>query len=288
VKPAVEGHLALGAAQLAFGLFPVIGTLAFAAGGVDALGLGVWRIAFGSLALGGLAVMLHGRASLPKRADLPLVALCAVLGVALNQGLFLTGLSLSTPMNAGLVMCMIPVFTFAFALMARQETFSPRRAAGVLLALAGVVPLVFGDGLSFGENGVGNALMVANAASYAAYLVLSKPLVARYPPLAVTAWAYIGSLWVLPFFAWNSTMLPSTTTAAAAMAYVLIFPTVLGYLANIYALKRVRASTTAVYVYVQPLIAGLGAWALFSEQPDVAMVGAAAALFLGIGLVSRS
>ena len=287
MKRSTQGHLALGGAQLAFGLFPVFGHLAFAVGGVDALGLGAWRIVVGSLALGGLAFLMHGRAALPQRRDLPLVLLCAVLGVALNQGLFLTGLSLSTPMSAGLVMCMIPVFTFTFAVLARQEAFVPLRALGVALALAGITPMVFRDGLDLGSHGWGNALMVANAASYAAYLVLSKPLVERYPPLAVTAWAYIGSLFVVPFFAWDSRLIPTTTTTMLAVAYVLIFPTVLGYLANLYALARVRASTTAVYVYVQPVIAGLGAWAAFAEKPDVAMAVAAAGLFVGIGLVAR-
>ena len=53
MKRSTQGHLALGGAQLAFGLFPVFGHLAFAVGGVDALGLGAWRIVVGSLALGG-------------------------------------------------------------------------------------------------------------------------------------------------------------------------------------------------------------------------------------------
>ena len=283
----IQGHSALGAAQILFGLFPVIGTLAF--DGVDPLGVGTWRIGLGALVLGAVAVAVCGRAVVPRLEDVPRVLACALLGVALNQGLFLTGLSLSSPMNAGLVLCLTPVFTYGFAVLLRQERLVPKRAAGIVLALLGVLPLVFPGGVGgLGEHGLGNLLMVGNAASYSLYLVLGRPLVQRYPPLAVTAWAYIGSLAALPFFARGSDLVPETSTAWAALAYVVIGPTIVGYLLNLYGLARVRASTTAVWVYTQPLISGLGAWVVFREEPGVAMALAAVGLFVGIGLVAQS
>lgn len=286
----VEGHSALVAAQVAFGLFPFFGTLAFQPGGVSPLGLGVWRIGAGALVLGGLAVALHGRAALPRRADVPRAFACAMLGVALNQGLFLSGLSRSTPMNAGIVMCLVPVFTTGFAVLAGLERMRWARLAGLVLALAGVAPLVFPDGLgALRGDALGNALMVGNAAAFSLYVVWSKPLVSRYPPLAVTAWAYVGSLVVLPGFAWEATLLPEPGATAAwlGLAYVVLFPTILGYLANLYALARVQASTTALYILLQPLVAGLAAWAAFGERPTAAMAMAAGSLALAVLLVAR-
>ena len=51
------GHVALAGAQVAFGLFPIFGTLAFGPGGVSPLGLGTWRIAVGAVVLALLAAM---------------------------------------------------------------------------------------------------------------------------------------------------------------------------------------------------------------------------------------
>src|SRR5204862_206311 len=79
-----------------------------------------------------LAAAVHGRAALPPRTDLPRLASAAFLGVALNQGLYLEGLARSTPINAVLVMCLIPVFTFGLATVAGLETFSGTRLAGAL------------------------------------------------------------------------------------------------------------------------------------------------------------
>ncbi len=286
----VTGHVALAAVQVAFGLFPVFGALAFAPGGIGPLAVGAWRIVAGSAALGALAFWRFGRRAFPVGRDVPVLFACAMLGVAVNQGLFLVGLSRSTPMNAGLVMSLIPVFTFAIAAVVGQERFSLARALGVVVALAGTLPLLFGSGLgSLGAYGLGNLLMVTNALMYSSYLVLSKTLTRRYPVLVITAWAYLFSLVAVPAFAWGQDLMPDPGAATAwwSLLYILAVPTVLAYLLNMFALARVRASTVAVYVYSQPILSGLASWVVFGEQPTVAMAFAAPPLFLGIWLVGR-
>jgi len=259
----VAGHVALAAVQIFFGVFPVIGTLAFAPGGLSPLAVGAWRIVAGSLAIGGFAFARFGRRTWPARSDVPLFFAAAMLGVAVNQGLFLVGLSRSTPMNAGLVMSLIPVFTFGTAAVVRQERFSALRALGVAVALAASLPLLFSGGIgTLGAYGPGNLLMVANALCYSGYLVLSKVLTRRYPVIVIAAWAYIYSLVAVPLFATGHRLLPEPGATAAwwSLAYILVVPTVIAYLLNMFALARIRASTVAVYVYAQPIIAGLTSW----------------------------
>ena len=285
-----RAYLALFGAQLAFGLFPVFGQVAFQPGGLAPLAVGAWRLAGGAAVLGALAALVHRRATIPSRAHLARFVVAAFLGVAINQGLFLVGLSHSTPLNATLVMCLIPVFTFVIAALVGQEYFSAVRLAGVLLALAGTLPLLFDDGLhSLGRYGFGNLLMVANALCYSAYLIVSKPLARRYPPLVVITWAYVFSLPFVPAFAWGETLLPTAGHPAVwwSLAYIIAFPTVIAYLLNMYALARVPASTTAVFIYAQPLIAAMASWLAFGEVPSAGMLLATACLFGGIWLVTR-
>jgi drug/metabolite transporter (DMT)-like permease len=49
----------------------------------------------------------------------------------------------------------------------------------------------------------------------------------------------------------------------------------------------VPASTTAIYVYTQPLVGGLASLLMFGEQPTATMVVGAVAIFLGVWLVAR-
>lgn len=286
----IAGHAALLAVQVFFGLFPIFGILAFGQGGLTPLGVGSWRIASGAVVLGSIALGTYGHGAFLRRADLPRFIACGFLGVALNQGLFLEGLARSTPLNAGLVMTLIPVFTFAVAVLVRQEGFSPSRGLGVLIALVGALMLLLGkSGELLSGHGFGNLLMALNGLSYAVFLVISKQLLSRYASLVVIGWVYVFALPYLPFFMTGEKLVPDAGATAVwwSLLYIVLFPTILAYLLNMFALARVRATTTAVYIYLQPLVAGLASWWVFAEEPTPRLAAAALCLFAGIWLVAR-
>ena len=141
-SPRTQGLLALALVQVCFGLFPVFGRVAM--DGFSPFAVAAWRIGIGSAVLLPLALLAHGRRALPtERRDWATLAFFAFLGIVLNQGLFLVGLERSTPMNAGLVICLIPVFAYGVAVLGRRERFVGVRALGVAIALAGALPLFF-------------------------------------------------------------------------------------------------------------------------------------------------
>ena len=283
----LRGHLALALVQVCFGLFPIFGKWAFEA--FEPGAIASWRIGVGSVVLLGLAFLAHGRRAVPRREDWVWFLVCGVLGVALNQGLYLTGLSLSTAVDSGIVLCLIPVFTFAVAMLARQEGFRLSRALGILVALSGASILTAGGADLSDSHRLGNALMVANSLSYSVYLVLSRPLALRYPPVVVIAWVYACALPAVPLFLAHAPPWPADATPRAcwSLVFILAFPTVLGYLLNVFALSRLRASTTAVYVYAQPLITCTAAAAWLGEELPFATLGAAVLIFSGLYFVAR-
>ena len=297
-----EAHAALAAVQVFFALFPVFGKLAFAGGIYTPLAVGTARILFGAFTLGALALALHGAQALPPLRELPRIAVLSILGVAANMTLYLEGLKRSTAGNATLMICLIPVFTFSIAAALGHERFGARRVGGLLLALAGAGVLVAGGADLGGEHTLGNLLIAGNCAGYAAYLVLVRPLAQRHPPLAVIAWMFVASLPWLPLMLWRDhaargavefslreVLLPQAASAKAllSLAFIVVFPTTLAYLFNVFALSRVRASTTAVYIYAQPLGTAIAAWYLLDERVTPLMGLSAALLFPGIWLVSR-
>jgi drug/metabolite transporter (DMT)-like permease len=286
-----EGIVALVVVQLCFGLFPLFVKRAFDDGqGFTPSAVATWRIAFGALVLLALAGVRHGRAALPARGDWPRLWACALLGVAANQALFLEGVRRSSVVNAGLFVTTIPVLTYAFAVLARQERLALGRALGILLGLAGALLLVLERPLEPAlahEHRLGNLLLVANCACYAWYLVLARALLARLPSLVLIAWVFACSLAAVPFLAGDEPLLPARSTpwVWGAMAYVLLCATLIAYLLNTFALARVSASTTAAFIYLQPLIAGASAVLFAGEEPSRAALVAALFLFGGITLV---
>jgi len=133
-------------------------------------------------------------------------------------------------------------------------------------------------------------MIVANVFCYSIYLVLSKTLTRSYPALVLAAWIYLLSLPALAVFFAVADPLPADRASPLAwgsLAYIVVAGTVVGYLLNLFALARVRASTTAIYVYLQPLITGAASLVLLGEELTPGSLRALAALFVGIALVSR-
>ncbi len=286
----VQGHLALVAVQICFGLFPVFGVLALRPGGFSPLSIAAWRMVVGAAALLAIAFALHGKRALVPRSDLGRLLAGSLLGVTVNMVLYLEGLQRSTPTNAALIMGLIPVFTFAFAAFAGQERFVPLRLFGIALALVGASSRFWAERPELArDHAFGNLLMVANAASYAGFFVVTRPLLARHPPIVVIAWVFALSVPFVPLFAWGETFVPATASAThwGAMAFILVFPTVIAYVLNTIALARLSASTTAIYIYVQPLITASASALILDEELTPAMFAAATLVFAGIWLVAR-
>lgn len=286
-KPPQElaGHAALLVVQVCFGLFPLFGKIANE--GFSPYAIWGWRIVFGSLSLLAIAALAHrGKIAIALR-DVPLLIVCALTGVAINQLLFLEGLQHARSGDAGLVMCTIPVFTLLIATSVRQEKLTWRKALGIAVAFSGTAWLLTTRGQTDGPLQVrGIVLMILNAFSYSVFLVISRPLARRYPPLVLIAWVFTLSLWTVPIFAWNADFAPAdaSTRAWTSLVYILLFPTTLAYLLNLFALSRVTATTTTIYIYLQPLIAGVAGVFVLGEVLGRETLVSAAAILGGLWL----
>lgn len=296
-----QGILALLIVQVCFGLFPFFIHLAVgdAAGGNEGhagfppRAVAGWRIVFASVVLGSLALRKHGRAALPAAADLPRLVACAVLGIVLNMTLAVEGAARVSVLNAGLLLSLIPVFTYGVSLLVKEERFAPVRASGIALALIGAVILIVGTksgeaAVARGLNQVTGALLIViNCIGYAIYLVIARPLLARTDPTLFLARVFVIALVLAPPLLLSTDALPAEIgrEALIGMGYTLLFPTLLAYFLNAYALARVSSSTTAAFIYLQPLIAGAAGVLFRDERVGAAALLAALCLFIGLGLV---
>lgn len=282
--------MALVGVQLCFGLSPLFAKWTLLeVGGFTPRALVAWRILFGAFCLGGLVAWTHPRLLVPPRAEWPRLALCGLLGIVLNMWGYLEGVARTSAVHAGLLVVQIPVFTYAIACLARIERADRRRVLGIVVALAGALVLVLERAPAGGEGGwLGNVLILLNCLAYSAYLVLARGVLGRFPTLVVMAWIFWFSLPAVPLFFLGVPLWPAEPAARAlgSFAYTLVFGTFLAYLWNAYALARVPASTVAVFIFLQPLVAGVaGVWAL-DERITLPVCIAGVSLLAGIGLVA--
>ena len=201
-----------------------------------------------------------------RPADRALLALGAALGIAANPLLMFKGLSLTSPINAALLLTLAPVVVLLVAAFWLGERLTTRKVAGTLLSATGAAWLILSNHQAGGGAWAGDLLVVVSSTCYGIYLVLVRPLVQRYHPLTIMKWNFLlGALMVLPFGAADLTRVAWAAMPAyvwACIAFVVVGATLLTYLFNALALRTVHASVAGVYIYLQPPLAAAFAVAL--------------------------
>ena len=224
------------------------------------------------------------------RRDLPAIVGCALIGVAANQELFVQGLSRSTATNATVLGSTIPVFTALMAIVLGKEPVHPRRLLGIAVAFGGVAALVGADSMSLASGHlVGSAMVLVNSLCYGTYLVVVRPLAEKYDPLALLAFLFIAGVpMVAPLGVIElSHAKPLTHADLEFFAFLIAVPTVAAYGLVQIALRRTESSLVAAYIYLQPVVATIGAMFLLDEEPTLRTGVCGAIVLFGVWLAAR-
>ena len=288
-NPNYAPHIALFVVQLMFGSAPILGK--FALEEFPSFVIVGFRVGGGALAFY-ILQRINGGMHLDKRIHYLYFAIFAVFGIVLNQLLFIHGLSLTTATNTSLLAVLIPIFAIIVSAGVGNDSLTVRKIGGILLAAAGVVYLIDPSNASFSSSTTqGDILVILNSISYAIYLAISKKLISHYGALKSIAWLFIfGSVVNIPIglFSLQSVELAEVSMKAwLALAAVVIFPTILAYYWNTWALARVEPSIVAVYIYLQPIIGTFLAITILGEPWSIRIIAAMVLIFAGVYLVTK-
>lgn len=228
------------------------------------------------------------------KSDWPRILGCAIFGMVINMLFFFKGLSLSTPINSSVIVTLSPVMVLILASILIKERITLLKSIGIILGLAGALTLVLFSVESSGNAPnipLGNALFIVNAFSFGLYLILVKPLTTKYHAITLMKWFFLIAVVInFPITIGEFTevdWLHLPFEAVWKMGFVVLGTTFATYLLNIYALKRLSASTISVFMYLQPLIAI--SYAIISGVDELNLVKATAGIlvFVGVYLVTK-
>ena len=235
---------------------------------------------------------LFNREKISDKSDYLKLAIAAFFGVSLNMTAFFKGLSMTSAINASVLMLLAPVFVVIFNAIGYKKNIKPLVYLGIVVAFIGAVLLVDVVNFSFSDSGVwGDLLVMLNATSYAFYLFYVTRLLKKYKATTITMYLFIfGFIYVLPIGArdllvveWSA--LP--TKAVFAMGYVIAGITILAYLLNAWALQNSNSTTVGSYIYLQPLLATLIAVSLGMDHLTWDKLGFGLLIVLGLWLVNK-
>tara|TARA_Y100000746_G_C15456957_1_gene429669 strand:- start:167 stop:976 length:810 start_codon:yes stop_codon:yes gene_type:complete len=228
------------------------------------------------------------------KSDLVRFFLCGIFGIAINQLLFFEGLSLTTPINASIVMTANPILVLVLSYFILKEKIKVRKAFGIGLGIIGSILLITqGSTLDFSSNyQFGNLLVFINAASYGVYLILVQPLMRKYHPLTVMLYVFSFGFPFVGIFGFEHLIQVNWVNLNfnhyMSIVFVVFGTTFIAYLCNSVALQKLQATTVSIYIYLQPLLASIFAIIIGSDTLDFIKITAAFLIFIGVYLVSSN
>jgi drug/metabolite transporter (DMT)-like permease len=257
-------------------------------------GLTLSRILFAASAFW-IASLFIPREKIPFK-DHRFFLIASLCGVSFNQGLFLLGLNMTSPIDASIIITCGPLFAMIFAAILLKEPITFLKISGVVVGATGAVLLVFNahhTSTVHSSSLVGNLMVFGSSIIYAFYLVFSKPLTQRYSPVTLMKWMFLyASVMVTPFFIGKVISAPvfhhPEVTPVLQMMYTLFMATFVTYLLIPMAQQRIRPTTISMYNNLQPLVASLVAISIGMDHFSVIKLISAVLIFTGVYLVTRS
>lgn len=211
----------------------------------------------------------------------------SLLGMALGQGLFLIGLRYTTSVNSAILITSIPILTLVIVVLRKQEHLTYNKITGFVFAFLGVI--LIRDIASFqlgNKTLMGDLLVFAGALCFALYLSYGKKFFSQYDNMWATTWMFFVSGIAMGFFnIFKFKTLFSinyTYEFLFAAGFSIIFATLLTYLLNNWALRRASSGQVAVFIYLQPVVAGIVAYLYLGEEITTRMIICSLFIFSGL------
>ncbi|WP_248731335.1 DMT family transporter [Pseudomonas sp. MWU13-2517] len=227
--------------------------------------LALLRFLIASVFMAGVALAAGiGR---PRLRDLPWLLVLGFFGVFLHHTSLNHGQQWVTAAASSVLAQSAPLFSVLIASLCLKERVSAWRWGCVLLGLAGVLIVVWGDA-GRGEFDPRGLLILLAAVSWSIYFAIQKHYAHRYSPLTMACYmVWAGTLMLCV----NLPGLPGAVMRAPlpenlSVLVLGIFPSALAYLAWGYVLKHVEVSRASVAMYLIPPVAMVMAATLLGEH----------------------
>ena len=231
-----------------------------------------------------------------SRQWVPLVIL-GIIGTFCYHVLFFSSLRYTSAINSSLIGATNPVLTCLMAALFFNEKLTRKRILGIIFSFAGVFLTITNADwqlISTFSFNPGDILMFSAVFCWALYALLGRGYMQQYAltPLMVTSYTFFICVIIsIPFVLWEnpaSYLARTSVNGWLSILYMSIFASVLGYLSQMFAIERIGASRTAVFVNLVPIFTIIQSVLILGESFTLFKCVGACSIILGVYLATRS
>lgn len=294
-KKGLIGHLACFAAYAIFGINILFCKDIANEGGIPPIALFTFR-AFGAGMLFWIISIFLPHEHVDRKDYLKIIA-ASLLGLLAPQMTFLTAITMTAPIDLSVINTITPIMTMFIAAIALKEPITWKKAGGVLLSFIGIVLLILqsignGEGAP-GTKPMGVVLVVLNSLSFALYLGIFRPLIAKYHVVTFMKWMFLVAFIVsFPLSIGHIVNDIDYTSISGRVVweigFLILFATFFAYFLIPIGQKRIRPTLVSMYGYLQPMIATIGGIAAGMDRLTIGKIVAACMVIGGVLVVNKS
>lgn len=252
--------------------------------------------------LGGLCYvvffMIRG-AKFPRGKEWITVLVLSFLNFAMSNGLSTWGLKYISAGLGAIIGAIFPLWLVVIGLFSPGSRIPFKAILGLVLGFAGICVIFFEhlDDFANPEFSFGILISLVATWTWAFGTIYTKKKAASFNPyFSLGLQMLISGVFLLIFTRLtNSADLRTAIPLGdipwqswAAIGYLVIFGSVISFIAYLYALQRLPTEQASLYAYLNPVVAVLIGWIFFSEDMTAFIAIGGAVTLLGVFMVNRA
>ena len=292
----LKGHSSMLGANVMWGLMSPVAKFVMVGGAVTPLVVTDLRIT-GAMVLFWIASFFQKPERVAPKDLLKLLG-ASLLAIVFNQGCFIFGVGLTSPVDASIITTSMPLLAMVLAAIYLKEPITGKKVLGIAVGATGALLLILGshqvsEAKAAGNHYIwGDLLVLLAEFSYALYFVLFKNFVNKYSLITIMKWMFTYAfICALPFSyndllhtEWKSLQ----NTEIGALVFIVVGSTFISYVLIVIGQKNLRPTVAGMYNYVQPLVASIVAVCWGMDTFNFVKIISVALIFGGVYLVTNS
>ena len=246
--------------------------------------------------IGGLCYVLYFTikgAAWPKGKEWGPVLMLSFLNFTLSNGLSTWGVKFISAGLGSIIGSIFPLWLVLISIIITKKKLHLNTVVGILLGFAGICVIFYEHLQEFllPDFRFGIFISLASTWSWAVGTLYTKKHAVHFNPyfslglqMLISGAALFGftnvsglaiSVAEIPWQSW------------AAIGYLVVFGSVLSFIAYLYALQNLPTTQASIYAYINPVVAVLLGWIIFNEKLTVFIISGVLITLYGVYLVNR-